>query len=177
MTMRTAFIATRSKKTAVKKTAKTGRKTARKSTAKAAPRVPRKRPAPPPEPLENWQLAVEAAESKKALNLKVLDLRAITAFADTFLICSGANARQCQAIADEIGDRLEKEGRRPNASEGYQNAEWVLLDYGDLVVHIFSEKAREYYDLERLWRTGTTIYPPGAIEAELASEPPAARNA
>jgi ribosome-associated protein len=82
----------------------------------------------------------------------VLDLRDITSFADHFVLCSGANTRQVQAIADEIQAVLKKQGEYPNSVEGYENAEWVLVDYGDYLIHIFSEKARTYYDLERLWR-------------------------
>ena len=82
----------------------------------------------------------------------MLDVREATSFTDTFVICTGAHTRQIQAIADEIQDRLKKEGEYPASVEGYGNAEWVLVDYGDLLVHIFSQKSRVYYDLERLWR-------------------------
>ena len=82
----------------------------------------------------------------------MLDVREATSFADYFLICTGANVRQGQAIADEISKQLRDVGERPSSLEGYGNAEWVLLDYGDLVIHVFSPKARAYYDLERLWR-------------------------
>jgi ribosome-associated protein len=87
----------------------------------------------------------------------VLDLRGITSFADYFVMCSGTNARQIQAIADEIGKRLDEDGERPKNVEGYQNAEWVLADYGDFIVHVFSEQARSYYDLERLWRDAKRV--------------------
>jgi ribosome-associated protein len=100
---------------------------------------------------------VEAAESKQAKDIKVLDLREITTFADFFVVCSGANARQIQAIADEIETHLHQLSEYPISVEGYQNAEWVLLDYGDYLIHIFTEKARQYYDLERLWRDGKTV--------------------
>jgi ribosome-associated protein len=100
---------------------------------------------------------VEAAESKQAKDIKVLDLREITTFADFFVVCSGANARQIQAIADEVETQLHRLGEYPISVEGYQNAEWVLLDYGDYLIHIFTEKARQYYDLERLWRDGKTV--------------------
>jgi ribosome-associated protein len=82
----------------------------------------------------------------------VLDLSGITSFADFFVICTGANQRQVQAIADEVGLRLKSTGELPISVEGYDQAEWVLADYGDLLVHIFSPKSREYYSLERLWR-------------------------
>lgn len=99
-----------------------------------------------------WLVAVRAAESKQAKNIRVLDLRDVTSFADYFIICSGANTRQNQAIVDEIGKQLKDRGEYPNSVEGYENAEWILADYGDYLIHIFSEKARAYYDLERLWR-------------------------
>jgi ribosome-associated protein len=83
----------------------------------------------------------------------VLDLTGITSFADYFVICTGNNQKQVQAINDEIGLQIKHQAHElPNSVEGYNQAEWVLSDYGDLVVHIFSPKAREYYDLERLWR-------------------------
>ena len=105
-----------------------------------------------------WQAAVEAAESKQAKDIKVLDLREITTFADFFVVLSGANARQIQAIADEIEVTLKQQlGEYPHSVEGYQNAEWVLLDYGDYLIHVFTEKARQYYDLERLWRDAKTV--------------------
>lgn len=87
----------------------------------------------------------------------MLDLREVSSFADYFVICSGANPRQIQAIADEIDQQGRKHGEYPSSIEGYQNAEWVLLDYGDVLVHIFSEKARVYYDLERLWRDAKPV--------------------
>jgi ribosome-associated protein len=102
-------------------------------------------------------LAVRAAESKKATDLKVLDLTGVTSFTDHFVICTGANSRQVQAICDEIGLRLKQRGELPMSVEGYQQAEWVLLDYGDFLIHIFSPKAREYYQLERLWRQAKVI--------------------
>jgi ribosome-associated protein len=88
----------------------------------------------------------------------VLDLAGVTSFADYFVICTGANARQIQAISDEVGLRLKQEqGALPLSVEGYQQAEWVLADYGDFLVHVFSPKARTYYDLERLWRSAKPV--------------------
>jgi ribosome-associated protein len=104
-----------------------------------------------------WLEAVRAAEEKQARNIRVLDLREVTSFADYFVIASGANSRQIQAIADEIHQRLKKLGEMPNSMEGYDNADWILMDYGDYLIHIFSEKARLYYDLERLWRDAKTV--------------------
>jgi ribosome-associated protein len=106
-----------------------------------------------------WREAVKAADSKQAKDLRVLDLRDISTFADFFVICSGTNSRQIQAIADEIQMRLKKLGEQANSVEGYQNAEWVLMDYGDYLIHVFSEKARAYYDLERLWRDAKSVSP------------------
>ena len=105
-----------------------------------------------------WLVAVRAAESKKATDIQVLDLRGITSFADFFVIATGANPRQVQAIGDEIGLQLKQQaGDLPSSIEGYDQAELVLADYGDLLVHIFSPKAREYYSLERLWRNAKTV--------------------
>jgi ribosome-associated protein len=96
--------------------------------------------------------ALHAAAEKKAIDPTVLDLRGISSFTDFFLIVTGANRRQAQAISDEIVDQLKRHGSPAARVEGYQNAEWILVDYGDFVVHIFDEKARRFYDLERLWR-------------------------
>ena len=87
----------------------------------------------------------------------MLDLRALTAFTDYFIICGGSNSRQIQAIADEVGLQLKHLGQLPLSVEGYQHAEWILADYGDFIVHVFSEKARLYYDLERLWRQAQPV--------------------
>jgi len=101
---------------------------------------------------------VRAAESKKATDIRILDLTGITSFADFFVICSGGNQRQVQAISDEVGLQLKQQaGELPISVEGYSQAEWVLADYGDLLVHVFSLKAREYYGLERLWRSAKTV--------------------
>jgi ribosome-associated protein len=109
-----------------------------------------------------WLEAVRAAESKKATDLKVLDLTGITSFTDYFLVCTGANQRQIQAISDEIGHKLKERGEYPISVEGFKDAEWVLVDYGDFVVHIFSPRARAYYDLERLWRNAKNVAIPAA---------------
>jgi ribosome-associated protein len=110
-----------------------------------------------------WLIAARAAESKKATDIKVLDLTGIASFADYFVICTGANQRQIQAVADEVGLQLKQQAHElPLSLEGYNQAEWVLADYGDLLVHIFSPKAREYYDLERLWRSAKTVEIPAA---------------
>jgi ribosome-associated protein len=97
------------------------------------------------------QAAVDAARGKKALDLVVLDLRPLDSFTDYFVICSGQNARQVQAIADAVEDSLRKVQVRPAHVEGFQRAEWVLLDYFDFIVHVFNTERREFYALERLW--------------------------
>jgi ribosome-associated protein len=102
-------------------------------------------------------IAARAAESKKAIDVRVLDLRGISSFTDFFVTCSGANARQIQAITDEVAQELKKAGQTGIGIEGYDTAEWVLADYGDFIVHVFSEKARGFYDLERLWRQAKEV--------------------
>ena len=102
-------------------------------------------------------MAVRAAESKKATDIRVLDLSGVTTFADYFVICTGANQRNSQAISDEVGLQLKHHGELPLSVEGYNQAEWILADYGDFLVHIFSPKARQYYDLERLWRNAKAV--------------------
>ena len=97
-------------------------------------------------------MAVRSAEDKKAEDIKVLDLREVTSFTDFFVICSVSNARQGQAVCDEIHKSLKDTGELPISMEGYTSAEWILMDYGDFLVHIFSHTARSYYELERLWR-------------------------
>lgn len=117
--------------------------------------MPKPRNAESSEPL--WLVAARAAESKKAVDIRVLDLTGITSFTDHFIICTGKNTRQIQAISDEIGLRLKDRGELPSSLEGYKQAEWILADYGDFLVHVFSEKSRAYYDLERLWRNAAII--------------------
>lgn len=96
----------------------------------------------------------------------VLDLREITSLADYFIICTGTNIRQNQAIADEIHLKVKEHGELPISVEGYDNAEWVLMDYGDFLVHVFLEKTRTYYDLERLWRHAKKVdVPPETVAA------------
>lgn len=104
-----------------------------------------------------WLTAVRAAEAKKASDIRVLDLREVTSFADFFVICSGNNPKQIQAIAEEIGQQLERRGEYPISVEGFSNAEWILADYGDYLIHVFSPKARMFYELERLWRHAKTV--------------------
>jgi ribosome-associated protein len=103
---------------------------------------------------EGVRLAVEAAQEKKAGSITVIDLSGAGAFTDHFVICTGFSTPQVQAICTEIEEQLYKNLRRsPEHREGYRSAEWALLDFGGFVVHVFSEVARRYYDLERLWRS------------------------
>jgi ribosome-associated protein len=102
--------------------------------------------------------AISACNEKKAEELTILQLdKDSGAFTDYFLICNGTNPRQIQAISDEVELRLKRNGVYPNNIEGHRQAEWVLIDYVDFVVHIFSASARKYYDLERLWRSAKKI--------------------
>ncbi len=111
-----------------------------------------------------WLIALRAAEAKKASGLRILDLREVTSFADYFVICSGSNQRQNQAIWDEVALQMKKSaGELPISVEGYENGEWILGDFGDMIVHVFSEEKREYYQLERLWRDAKDVpVPPEA---------------
>jgi len=115
--------------------------------------------------------AILACQEKQAEQLSILELeQGSGAFTDYFVMCSGTNPRQIQAIADAVDERLEKMGLRATHTEGYKQAEWVLLDYVDFVVHVFSEKARQFYDLERLWKSARRLEP-----AELLAKPRKAR--
>ena len=110
----------------------------------------------------HWLLAVRAAQEKQAEDIMVLDLTGITSVTDHCVICTGNNNRQVQAISDEINFQLKKVGDLPVSLEGYEGAEWVLADYGDFLVHVFSPKSREYYALERLWKAGKVVEIPAA---------------
>jgi ribosome-associated protein len=118
--------------------------------------------------------AISAAQSKKAENVTVLKMdQESPSFTDYFVIASGSNPRQIQAISDEVEQRLAAMGLNPTHVEGYSQAEWVLLDYVDFVVHVFSEKARKYYDLERLWKSATRLQP---SELKTARKPAVTRS-
>lgn len=102
---------------------------------------------------EDVRLAIHCAAEKKATGIVALDLREIASFTEFFVIASGGNQRQVQAISDEISEQIKKQlNRKPVRVEGYSAAEWVLIDFGDFIVHIFDMDARDFYDLERLWR-------------------------
>ena len=107
---------------------------------------------------EEVQLAIYSAAEKKAVDVVALDLRKITSFAEFFVIANGTNQRQVQAIADEVSDQLKKQLEKSAIRiEGYDGAEWVLLDYGDFIFHIFNTESRKFYDLERLWRDAKKV--------------------
>ena len=118
---------------------------------------------------ERIMMAIEAAGEKKATGIVVLDLREIASFTDYFVITSGNNERQVQAISDGIVETLKKAGTPALRIEGYKTAEWILVDYGDFVVHVFDEKARRFYDLERLWRESKRVELPGELASETHS--------
>jgi ribosome-associated protein len=103
------------------------------------------------------EAAVDAAENKQALDLVVLDLRKAAGFTDYFVICSGSNPRQIRAIADSVMEALAQQGARPAHVEGYDRAEWILLDYFDFIVHVFGPETRHFYGLERLWGNAERI--------------------
>jgi ribosome-associated protein len=107
--------------------------------------------------IDALKIAINAADEKKAYDLVALDISEIASFANYFFFCTGDSSRQMQAIADEVEEKLKSFGIKPSHIEGYKNAEWILMDYIDLVVHIFSKSARAYYDLERLWRDGKKL--------------------
>src|SRR5213083_171482 len=121
------------------------------------PRQRRKTPLP-----KSIELAVRAAEDKKAQDITVLDLRNAHGFTDYFVICSGTNSRQIRAIADAVVDALVADSQKAAHIEGYDRSEWVLVDYFDFIVHVFSPDTRAFYDLERLWGTAERVDIPAA---------------
>lgn len=117
--------------------------------------------------------AVRAVESKKGEELAILEMdRDAGHFTDYFIVCTGTNPRQIQAISDEVERVLRSMGSRPTSIEGYNQAEWILLDYVDFVVHIFSERARKFYDLERLWKSASRL-----TSSDLLKKPVAVKTA
>ncbi len=119
---------------------------------------------------EQVALAVKAVESKKGEDVVILEMdRAAGAFTDYFVICTGTNPRQIQAISDEVERLVHQVGGRPNSVEGYNQAEWVLLDYVDFVVHVFSERSRSFYDLERLWKSAKRLKPGDLLKKRAAA--------
>ena len=121
--------------------------------------------------------AVKAIEGKKGEDSVILEMdKNSGAFTDYFVVCSGTNPRQIQAIADDVEKQMAAAGQRPNSVEGYAQAEWVLLDYVDFVLHIFSERARKFYDLERLWKSARKLGPADLAKKPAARKQPAVRK-
>jgi ribosome-associated protein len=114
---------------------------------------------------EKTQLCALAADSRKAEDIVVLDVQQLSSVADYFLICSGTSDRQVRAIADAIADELAQHGEKPLAMEGYQKGTWVLIDCADLIVHVFDDDTRRFYDLERLWYRAPRVEVPGIVFA------------
>ena len=134
---------------------------AKTNTRAAKPATPARRPRTPRLP-KAVSTAVRSAQDKKAVDIVVLDLRKAGGFTDYFVICTGNNARQVNAIADGVADTLRTElGERPALSEGVQKSEWILLDYFNFVVHVFSPDCRAFYGLERLWGNAERLEVPG----------------
>ena len=102
-------------------------------------------------------MAIKAMEDKKAIDIKIIDIEKVSTLADYFMIASGTNRNQVQAMADEVEEKLGRAGVEPKHIEGYSSANWILMDYGDIVIHIFDEENRLFYDLERIWRDGKSI--------------------
>ncbi len=103
------------------------------------------------------KICVSALEEKKAEDIRILDIEKISTIADYFIIASGSNRNQVQAMSDSVEEEMGRAGYHPKNVEGYRNANWILLDYGDIVLHIFDEENRLFYDLERIWRDGTEV--------------------
>ncbi|MGE5835323.1 MAG: ribosome silencing factor [Acidobacteriota bacterium] len=118
---------------------------------KKTPKRQQKRQPAAPRLSSDLTAGIAAALDKKALDVLVLDLRKASAFTDFFVICTGANIRQVQAIADAVQQALGRQGTKPALVEGYERAEWVLIDYFDFIFHVFTPSTREFYALERLW--------------------------
>ena len=96
-------------------------------------------------------------DEKKAIDIKIIDISKISVIADYFIICGGSNSRQVKALAENVEEKLGKAGVIPKSTEGYQNANWILLDYQDVIIHIFNQEERLFYDLERIWSDGSFV--------------------
>jgi ribosome-associated protein len=105
------------------------------------------------------RIAIAALEEKKASEIRVIDISEVSVLADYFIIANGSNRPQMQAMSDEVSEKMEKAGAVLKQVEGYENASWILLDFGDVIVHIFGEQDRLLYDLERIWRDGKQVDP------------------
>ena len=106
---------------------------------------------------EMTRLAITALEDKKAEDISIIDISEVSVLADYFLIASGINRSQIQALADSVEEKLGRAGYSPKQIEGYDTANWILMDYGDIIVHVFDRENRLFYDLERIWRDGKRI--------------------
>lgn len=106
---------------------------------------------------EMVKMAIGALEDKKGADLRIIDIREVSVLADYFIIASGSNTSQVQAMADHVHEVLGKAGYPCKQMEGYQNANWILMDFQDLIVHVFNKEDRLFYDLERIWRDGKFI--------------------
>lgn len=104
------------------------------------------------------KLAYEAISDKKGENIKIIDISEVTVIADYFIICNGSNMPQVEAITDNVLDTLGRKGYTTKRIEGQRNCGWVLIDYGNVVVHVFNKEERMFYDLERIWRDGKTVF-------------------
>lgn len=103
------------------------------------------------------EVAVKALDSKRAENIQVIGIRDLTVIADYFIIANGTSTTQTKALADEVEYQLKELGKAPERTEGYQGANWIVLDYGDIVVHVFYKETRQFYNLERLWSDGESV--------------------
>lgn len=101
--------------------------------------------------------AYEYIDEKKGIDIKIIDISKISVLADYFIIAGGSNMKQIQSIADNIEEKLGKQGIEPKNIEGYQSSNWILMDYRDVIIHIFNQEDRLFYDLERIWMDGNTI--------------------
>ena len=113
---------------------------------------------------EMARTACKALDEKKALDLKIIDIAEVSTIADYFVIASGSNQNQVQAMVDNVEEKLAKAGYEPKQIEGTRSSSWILMDYGDLIVHVFDEENRLFYDLERIWRDGKEIDPEALAE-------------
>lgn len=118
---------------------------------------------------EMTKLAIAALEDKKANDVRVIDIAGVSVIADYFVIASGSNTNQVQAMADSVREALGRAGHEPRQVEGYGSANWILMDYNDIIVHIFSDESRTFYDLERIWRDGKEVSV-GEFETEDCTE-------
>ena len=108
---------------------------------------------------EMVRLACEAMEDKKAQDIKIIEIEKVSTLADYFIIASGTNRNQVQAMADSVSEKLGRAGVEPKQMEGYQTANWILMDYGDVIVHVFDQENRSFYNLEHVWSDGQTVSP------------------